>query len=197
MEVLMSAPVRNKKIASDGVIGMIFLLAAEAMFFAGLISAYIVNRAGAKVWPPYGQPRLPVEITALNTLVLLSSAVAIFLFSKKIKSDIIISGNSRKLLAVTILLGSIFVFVQGAEWIKLIGFGLTTTSSIYGSFFYLIIGAHGIHAVAGLLILFYLYSVLKKNGSFEEAKNKITICSIYWYFVVGIWPILYILVYLT
>ncbi len=197
MEISASVPLRNKKIASDGVIGMIFLLATEAMFFAGLISAYIVNRASAKVWPPYGQPRLPIEITALNTLVLLSSAVAIFLFSKKIKSNFTISGNSRKLLVVTIILGSIFVFVQGTEWIKLIGFGLTSTSSLYGSFFYLIIGTHAIHAIAGLLMLFYLYSVIKNPVSFEEAKNKITVCSMYWYFVVGIWPILYILVYLT
>lgn len=196
MEIALSTPLQNRKIASDGVIGMIFLLATEAMFFAGLISAYIVNQAAAKVWPPYGQPRLPIEITALNTAILIASAVIIFIFSNNFKSNHI-TGNSRKLLAITILLGGIFVVVQGTEWIKLISYGLTTTSSLYGAFFYLIIGAHAIHAIAGLLILFYLYSVLKNSDSFEFSRNKITICSMYWYFVVGIWPLLYILVYLT
>lgn len=196
MEIELSSPLQNKKIASDGVIGMIFLLATEAMFFAGLISSYIVNRAGAKVWPPYGQPRLPVEVTALNTAILIASAVTIFLFTKKFKSNYSASGNSRKLLVISILLGGIFIIVQGTEWVILISYGLTTTSSLYGSFFYLIIGAHAIHAIAGLLILFYLYSAIKKSDSFEFSKNKITICSMYWYFVVGIWPLLYGLVYL-
>lgn len=197
MEIALSTPIKNKNIASDGVIGMIFLLATEAMFFAGLISAYVVNRAGAKVWPPYGQPRLPIEITALNTLILISSAVLLFIFSKKFKSNYSITKNSRKLLSLVILLGGVFVTVQGTEWIKLISYGLTTTSSLYGSFFYLIIGAHAIHVIAGLLILFYLYFLLKKPNSFEFSKNKTTICSMYWYFVVGIWPLLYFLVYLT
>jgi heme/copper-type cytochrome/quinol oxidase subunit 3 len=197
MEIALSSPLKNKKIASDGIIGMIFLLAAEAMFFAGLISAYIVNRAGAKVWPPYSQPRLPIEITALNTAILLSSAVMIFIFSKKFKADYNSTGTARKFLVLAILLGGIFVAVQGSEWIKLISYGLTTTSSLYGAFFYLIIGIHAIHAIAGLLILFYLYTILKNSDSFEESKNKITICSMYWYFVVGIWPLLYMLVYLT
>jgi heme/copper-type cytochrome/quinol oxidase subunit 3 len=196
MEIAVSTPLQNRKIASDGVIGMIFLLATEAMFFAGLISAYVVNRAGAKVWLPYGQPRLPIEITALNTAILIASLVALFLFSKKFNSNYNAAENSRKLLAIAILLGGIFISVQGTEWIKLIGYGLTTTSSLYGSFFYLIIGAHAIHAIAGLLILFYLYYAIKNSDSFEVSKNKITICSMYWYFVVGIWPLLYTLVYL-
>lgn len=196
MEIALSTPLQDRKIASNGVIGMIFLLATEAMFFAGLISAYIVNHAAAKVWPPYGQPRLPIEITALNTAILIASAVMIFIFSKNFKSNHI-TGNSRKLLAITILLGGLFVVVQGTEWIKLINYGLTTTLSLYGAFFYLIIGAHAIHAIAGLLILFYLYSALKNSDSFETSKNKIAICSMYWYFVVGIWPLLYSLVYLT
>ena len=49
-------------------------LGAEAMFFAGLIGAYIVFRVGSAIWPPPFQPRLPVAITAVNTLILVSPA---------------------------------------------------------------------------------------------------------------------------
>lgn len=192
MKETLSIPVSDKKIVSDGVMGMIFLLATEAMFFAGLISAYIVNRAGAMVWPPMDQPRLPVEVTAINTLILISSAVAIFIFSKQFKSG----NSSLKSLVVSILLGVTFVVIQGSEWVKLIGYGLTTTSSLFGAFFYLIIGAHALHVIAGLAVLFYLYFIAKKSGLPEHLQNTITICSMYWYFVVGIWPVLYILVYL-
>ncbi len=203
MEVVLSNPVREQKAVSDGVIGMIFLLATEVMFFAGLISAYIVNRAGIMVWPPYGQPRLPVEVTAVNTAVLIVSAVTIFLFKRNFKSNLACwhtgfktKKNSLKLLIITTILGGVFIIVQGTEWVKLIHYGLTTTSSLYGAFFYVLIGAHALHVVAGLAILLYLFTALKNSSSPEVARNKITVCSMYWYFVVGIWPILYILVYL-
>ena len=123
-------PAKTRKVISDGAIGMSLLIATELMFFAGLISAYLVNKAGAS-WPPYGQPRLPIEITAVNTLILLFSSITLFLFRKKYEK-----GNKKKLLIVTILLGLAFVTIQGIEWVKLLQFGLTTTSSLYGAFFY-------------------------------------------------------------
>ena len=70
---LTSQPKRAKPPVSSGVIGMLIFMVTEAMFFAGLISAYMVIRAGLEEWPPWGQPRLPVETTAFNTLVLLAS----------------------------------------------------------------------------------------------------------------------------
>jgi heme/copper-type cytochrome/quinol oxidase subunit 3 len=192
MEITLTSPPRSQKIVSDGIMGIILLIATEAMFFAGLISAYIVNRSGFTTWPPTGQPRLPVEITAVNTLILISSAVLLWLFKRKFTA-----GSSQKLLLSAMLGGAVFICVQGSEWARLISFGLTTTSSLYGAFFYLIIGAHALHATAGLLALAWLYSGLRKNISPDEAKNKIIVCSMYWFFVVAIWPVLYTLVYIV
>ena len=195
METTLNQPAAPaKRIASDGVIGMIFLLATEGMFFAGLISAFVVHRASEKVWPPVGQPRLPVEVTAVNTLVLLASAFTIFLFGRMLKNA---AGKAslKKILLLTILLGGTFVVVQGSEWVRLLQFGLTTSSSLYGSFFYLLVGAHAVHVVAGLLILLYLLRKTVTEKSTEVLRNKATVCSMYWYFVVLVWPVLYLLVY--
>jgi heme/copper-type cytochrome/quinol oxidase subunit 3 len=186
----------TRKTISNGVLGMIFLLSTEAMFFAGLISAYIVNRSMVSVWPPYDQPRLPIEVTAINTIILILSACCFFLFSKKFKNTLNKS-LSKRWLFIAILLGSNFLFIQGTEWFKLIEFGLTSKSNLYGAFFYLIIGAHGLHVLAGILILIYLLNHFIKSKNDEEVLNKINMCGMYWYFVVGIWPILYVLVYLS
>lgn len=180
-----------RKVISDGTIGMSILVATELMFFAGLISAYIVNKAGA-FWPPAGQPRLPVEITAVNTFILLSSAFTIYLFRKKHAE-----GHGKTLLIVTMLLGLVFIIVQGVEWLKLLKFGLTATSSLYGAFFYTLIGAHAFHVLVGLCILLYLLLSVSKNSPNEKSLGRISACSMYWYFVVGIWPVLYTLVYLS
>ncbi|HXB13405.1 MAG TPA: heme-copper oxidase subunit III [Bacteroidia bacterium] len=192
MEAEINIPLREKKVVSDGVIGMIFVLATEAMFFSGLISAFVINRAGAMVWPPADQPRLPIEVTAVNTLVLLASAVTLFLFGRQVKNN----KKSNALLITTIILGLTFLTVQGTEWVKLIGYGLTAHSSLFGAFFYTLIGVHGLHVIAGLLVLFYLAASLTKTISLEALRNKVAACSMYWYFVVAVWPVLYILVYL-
>lgn len=182
---------RNNAIPNS-VLGMLFLLATEAMFFGGLISAYIINRAGTGIWPPEGQPRLGIEITAFNTLLLLASAFIVFLVNKNLPAANI--KKTKNLLTASIILGILFVSIQGSEWVKLLGFGLTTRSGLYGAFFYTIIGSHALHALAGICLLLYARFSLR-SGSLQGA-TTIRTCSLYWYFVAGIWPVLYYLVYL-
>ena len=50
---------------------------------------------------------------------------------------------SSSCFVLSIALGTVFVSVQGYEWVQLISFGSTITSSTYGGVFYLIIGALG------------------------------------------------------
>lgn len=190
MELTVNNAVEKK--VSNAMLGMILFLAVEVMLFAGFISAYTVNRAASVVWPPYGQPRLPIEITFINTLLLLASGITAFIFARRYKKS-----TQMTFLYITVLLGIIFLSIQGSEWAKLISFGLTTSSSLYGAFFYTIIGAHAVHAFAGLIVLLYLLSKLQKNLDPDEAHDTIAVCSLYWYFVVGIWPVLYVLIYLT
>src|SRR5574341_1040862 len=71
-------PVRPQApVGNNAWLAVLMLLGAEAMFFAGLMGAYIVFRASAAVWPPPFQPRLPVGVTGVNTMFLLASAVTI------------------------------------------------------------------------------------------------------------------------
>ncbi len=177
---------------SNGVLGMVLLLVTEIMFFMGLISAYIVNRAGVSDWPPIGQPRLPIEVTGVNTVFLLLSAFTLYRLGKAI-------GRNRKTgfwLSITLFLGFLFVAIQGYEWIQLIGFGLTTSSGIYASFFYAIIGMHGFHVLMGTCFLIYLGASIRRSSSGEQVLGRFHAVSLFWYFVVGIWPLLYYLVYI-
>lgn len=191
METVVESPDTRRTRIPDSVLGMTLLLATEGMFFAGLISAYVVHKASVVAWPPYGQPRLPVEITAVNTIILLLSAVTLFTAMKKIHRD---HSRGKILLRATMLLGACFVVIQGTEWVQLVHFGMTTSSSLYGAFFYLLIGAHAVHVVAGLIILFFLARSVRTPAGIEN-RGRIVACSMYWYFVVAVWPVLYILVY--
>ena len=175
-------------------LAMLFFLAAESMFFAGLISSFLVLRLGAPMWPPPLQPRLPVLITGLNTLVLVASSLAITAAFRAVRR-----GDGRALverLAGAAALGTLFLAVQGYEWARLIQYGLTVTSGAYGATFYTLIGIHAVH-VLGALVWLTVALVLAARGRF--AGGRITMlrsCATYWHFVVGLWPILYVAVYL-
>ncbi|HXV83459.1 MAG TPA: cytochrome c oxidase subunit 3 [Candidatus Binatia bacterium] len=188
-------PVRpNPPIGSNAWVATLMFLGAEAMFFAGLIGAYIVFRVGSAIWPPPFQPRLPVGITGVNTLILIASAVTMRWSLKAVRTN-----DRKKLvrwLVCTAALGGIFLFIQGFEWFRLIHFGLTVSSSVYGGLFYTLIGFHGLH-VAGALIWLLVVLVQAKQGRFSRAHHVgVQICGMYWTFVVALWPVLYGLVYL-
>src|SRR5205809_1105845 len=123
-------------------LAVLFFMGAEAMFFGALISALLVLRLGMAAWPPPLEPRLPIAVTGLNTLVLLASSVTL-----------VTAGRARRRgeparhvrwLWGTAALGALFLAVQGYEWIRLIGFGLTLASGVYGTTFFALIGLHGL-----------------------------------------------------
>lgn len=175
------------------VFGMLIFVGTEVMFFAGLISAFVIARSHATGWPPVGQPRLPVLATALNTLVLLASGVALASAGRATASPF---GRHRTLQRLTLAvgLGTLFVAVQGVEWARLLAFGLTMRSSQYGSFFYLIVGMHAAHAVAAIAVLLHARARLVHGTLTADAFAAVRV---FWYFVVGVWPILYVVVYLA
>ncbi len=170
---------------------MLFFVGTEIMLFAGFVSAFTVYRASAPVWPPLDQPRLPLEETALNTAALLASGVLLFLASRLLRQGD--REKATRALLASILLGAFFVVFQGAEWVALLGEGLTLTSSNLGAFFYLIIGVHAIHAVVAIGILISAW--LRLRSGFLPP-TFLGSAEIFWYFVVGVWPVLYLRVYL-
>jgi cytochrome c oxidase subunit III len=188
-------PVRpNAPVLNNAQLGVLMLLGAEVMFFAGLIGAFLVFRLSAAVWPPPFQPRLPVGVTGVNTAILLVSAVTMHLGIRAVRVGAV--ATLIRQLSMTVLLGSLFLVIQGYEWIRLIHFGLTASSSVYGGLFYALIGAHGVHVLCGLIWLFVV-RIQARRGRFSKIRYAgVQISGMYWTFVVALWPVLYGLVYL-
>jgi heme/copper-type cytochrome/quinol oxidase subunit 3 len=185
-------PRPRPKLVSDGVLGMLAFIFTEVMFFAGLVSAHAIVRsqAAGAMWPPYGQPRLPVQETAVNTAALLVSGIVLVLTWLAFRRE---PSSARIPLLLSILLGAIFVWFQGLEWVALLAEGLTIRSSSYGGFFYLIVGAHALHAVAALVALAWAWLRLDRK---RLTATQLATVSAFWYFVVLVWPVLYVKVYL-
>jgi heme/copper-type cytochrome/quinol oxidase subunit 3 len=179
---------------SNARLGIMLFIGAEAMFFAGLLSAFLVFRTGSEIWPPPLQPRLPIVVTALNTVVLLCSGVTMRHAVRSIRR-----GNRRGLidwLMVTALLGMLFLAVQGYEWTRLLQFGLTLSAGVYGATFYTLIGCHAAHVFGALIWLFVLLTLARRQRFSPQRYVGAAVCGMYWYFVVALWPLLFVTVYL-
>lgn len=187
----------NRNHLDNAQMGMFFILATELMMFLALVSAYIVIRANVPDWPPVGQPRLPAATTAINTIALLISGFTYWKLVQRVGEMPYTDEaqfqskfqSSQYLLNLSLVLGSFFVLFQGYEWMSLINYGLTMSSGVYAGFFYTIIGCHAIHTLVGLILLFVL--------RFKATYVKLHTIKWYWYFVVGLWPLLYVSVYLV
>ena len=193
-EVNLGSRPRRRPIVPSAVFGMVVFIITEVMFFSGLISAYLIIRSGLEEWPPWGQPRLPIEATAFNTFLLVLSAFAVYKSRNLLQQHKQTKAYKFHLGAIT--LGVCFLLLQGYEWIQLVKYGMTLSSSVYGALFYLIIGAHALHVICALLAMIYAWKTFEIKMEPEAGAEKLLPFQILWYFVVGIWPLLYILVYL-
>ena len=176
-------------------LGMLVFLGSETMLFAGFVAAFLVFRLGTPVWPPPFQPRLPVEVTGVNTAVLLLSSYTMWRALRSVRH-----GDQAGLargLAQTALLGVTFLGVQGYEWVRLLDFGLTAPSGVYGGTFYTLIGAHAVHLLGALTWISIILIGVTRGRYTAETHASVSLCGMYWYFVVALWPILYTLVYLA
>lgn len=184
---------RRGHLAENGVFGMALVVFTEAMLFAGFISAFVIFRAStpAGLWPPIDQPRLPVATTAFNTVMLLASGALLYRAHRVFRS----SGPAAasRWMAGSIALGALFVCFQGFEWVRLLAQGFTLTSSELGSFFYLIVGAHALHAVIALVALVVYWRAMRAQRLSASAFGAV---QLFWYFVVLMWPLIYWRVYL-
>lgn len=172
-------------------LGMLLFLFTEVMLFAGVVSAHNIARSQSLLgWPPPGQPRLPVDETAFNTAALLLSGALLIWAQRVFREN---RRAAKPWLTASIALGAFFVGFQGVEWVGLIREGLTLTSSTHGGFFYLIIGMHGLHAIAALGVLGMSWARLRRG---MLAQSTFAAAQAFWYFVVGIWPLLYWQIYL-
>lgn len=190
-----SPPAGGAPLLGNAQLAMLVIIAAEIMFFAGLIGAFLVFRFSGQPWPPPFQPRLPVGLTAVNTLFLLASSWTMVQAQRALRRGD--KGALLRFLGATGVLGTLFLAIQGFEWARLLSFGLTASSGVYASTFYTIIGAHGFHVFCGVVWLLGVIARAALGAYTAERRGAVVPCGMYWHLVVGLWPVLFVLVYLA
>ena len=122
---------------------------------------------------------------------LLLSGVCLYLAGKRFRG--LRPRSAGPWMGAALALAAFFVIFQGMEWLALLRQGMTLTSSQLGSFFYVIVGAHALHAVAAMIALAVSWAMLQAG---RLTRSQLGAVQLFWYFVVLVWPFLYWKVYL-
>ncbi|KXI30167.1 cytochrome c oxidase subunit 3 [Paraglaciecola hydrolytica] len=204
--------------------GMAWFIFSEVMFFAAFFGALFYARVisvpwlggssnnqmtNEVLWPTFQAIWPLIETPAggkteamgwyglplLNTVILLVSSVTCHM------AHVALEANKRKALkgwlALTVLLGAVFLFFQVEEYVHAYTeMGLTLQSGIYGNTFFMLTGFHGFHVTLGtLILLIMLFRVLKGHFT-PENHFAFQAGSWYWHFVDVVWVILFFFVYI-
>ncbi|NQV85512.1 MAG: cytochrome c oxidase subunit 3 [Woeseiaceae bacterium] len=204
--------------------GMFWFIFSEVMFFAAFFGALFYARNMSipwlggdsnnfftnlllwegyeSTWPSNGPGNMggdyeampPLGLPLINTVLLLSSSITL-----TIAHHALIAGKRTPLtvfLAATFLLGFVFVYLQGIEYIEAYEhLNLKLSSGIYGSTFFMLTGFHGMHVTIGAIMLTVIwFRVLK--GHFTAGNHfAFEAVAWYWHFVDVVWVFLYVFVY--
>ena len=204
---------------------MSWFIFSEVMFFGAFFSALwwarvhsvpmLGNLEHALLWPDFKAvwPTLAAGVTAspggiiepfqtmtpfwlptINTALLLSSGVTLTIAHHALRENQ--RGRTITFMWLTVLLGIVFLFVQGYEYAHAYSdMNLKLTSGAYGSTFYMLTGVHGFHVLLGMLMLLVITLRLQKGHFTADKHFGFEGAAWYWHFVDVVWLGLYILVY--
>jgi cytochrome c oxidase subunit III len=179
------------------VLGMLLFIVSEVMFFAGLFAAYFNVRANAPEWPPaeFAHTLHIFPIVGPATVLLVISS-----FTAQFGVWAIRRGDRTAFIrnmAITVVLGVIFLIMQAIDYAVLASEGLTLSSGVFGTTYYTLTGFHGAHVFGGVIMLgVVLYRGMAGQFSAKH-HDAVEAASLYWHFVDVVWILLFALLYLV
>lgn len=174
---------------SNGHIALLIVLGTQSVFFVTLLAAYAALR-GEVAWDvPHTLARLKIPLA--NSTILLLSAFMAWSSAKTIRE-----GNQvalRRRLLVTLLLGLLFIAGQIYEFSHA---GLHINDEAFGGVFFTLLGCHAAHVLAGVVFLGLNLGRAVVGDFTAERHEAVTLGTWFWYYVNGIWAVLFVALYL-
>ena len=214
----------NEKVDGSFRMGMFWFIFSEVMFFSAFFGALFYFRnmsvpwlgGGSNnfftnlllwegfesTWPTNGPGNVggdfeampPFGLPLINTAILMTSSITV-----TIAHHALLSGRRAMLktfLAATFLLGFVFVYLQGVEYIHAYHeMNLKLTTGIYGSTFFMLTGFHGMHVTLGAIMLTIIWLRVMKGHFTATNHFAFEAVAWYWHFVDVVWIALYVFIY--
>jgi cytochrome c oxidase subunit 3 len=177
--------------------GVWAFIGSETLFFAALIVTYLIYKpVNAELYPEQlPHEKLGIQFTGVLAAILLASSVTMVLALAAARhAD---RRQFRIWLLSTVGLGLCFLGGQAYEFTNLVlNEGVTLSSSLLGTTFFVLTGFHGTHVAIGAT---WLLSVFFKVRTYPDSPGNvmdIELGGLYWHFVDLVWVAIFTLIYL-
>ncbi len=175
---------------STGKLAIWWVLGSEIVIFGGLLAAYLMLRLKYDHWG-VDASHTHTFAGGLNTFILLTSSLfAVLAHNAAERKD---GKKAFKYLWFTIIGALGFLVVKSLEWSGEIAAGYTITAAPFWSFYYTAAGIHGLHVIAGAVIMAIISRDVKNGRNLQ----RVEFIGIYWHFVDIVWIFLFPLLYIA
>ncbi len=171
-----------------GIWAMWIFLAALTMLFAASVVGFLLIRFAAPQWPPPGVPQFSGLGLFASTLVLLVSSGTMHWALTGVRS-----GNQSSLrmgLAVTLILGLLFLILQAYNWQPVISALYPAREASY-KLTWVLAAVHGAHVIGGLLPLAYIWLRARRGLYSSSYHPGVGYIAMYWHFLDAVWLVLF------
>jgi cytochrome c oxidase subunit 3/cytochrome o ubiquinol oxidase subunit 3 len=180
-------------------------IGSECLFFASLISTYLVYRGKSLVGPfpheawtsPAGQhfePILEIKLVTVGTALLLFSSLFVVIALNGAQRNR--RGQLLTFLGLTIMCGIFFVGMQVYEFTHFVHEGLKLQTNLFGASFFTLTGFHGTHVTMGVIWLITMFILALRGKVTPEKALNLELAALYWHFVDVVWIVIFPVVYL-
>src|SRR5216684_2011432 len=174
-------------------VGIWSFIGSECVFFASLISTYMVYKARSQ--GPFDAQILSIPLTSFSTFILLMSSLLMVLALAGFQRNDRFWGTFW--LFGTAFFGCIFlggqVYEFGDFWLE---HGMVFNTNLFSQCFYTLVGFHGFHVFIGVVWLITM-AIAGAIGKIDSKRSlSVEICGLYWHFVDIVWVVIFTLVYL-
>lgn len=186
-------------------IGMWLFLFTELVLFGGLFITYSAFRLKFPHEFHAAGGELNVVLGVANTVVLITSSLTMALSISALQQARL--RHAAIFLSATIGLGGLFLVNKAFEWSAKIHHGIYPGSAqllarepgerLFFGLYYTMTGLHGIHVVAGIVLLSVMLRLLAKGRITPADFVKLENSGLYWHLVDIIWIFLLPLFYLA
>lgn len=195
-------------------LGMWVFLVTEIMIFGGLFAAYAVYRYLFADAFSRASGELNWLLASVNTVVLITSSLTMAMAVYGVQT------NRRRVLigylALTVLLGCIFLGLKGWEYREDFDKGLVPVEGVFNAelfpestvselkqirlflvLYFVMTGLHALHMVGGMVVLLVLIGMARWGAFSAEHHPEVELTGLYWHFVDVVWIFLLPLLYLA
>lgn len=167
----------------------LFLAVISSLFTLFMITYY--TRSQFPDWVVLADPR----ILWVNTAVLVLASVALQMASNAAKQ------NKTSAMRNSLIAGGVltlaFIAGQLIAWDQMVKAGYYAADNPANAFFYLFTGLHALHLLGGMWFLVSLGFRMKQTGAKDKVLHSVSLCAIYWHYLLIVWLALFTLLLRT